>query len=168
MEKQLKELKKQKKRISGWSISQIINRDNIDTIFQITTTNELGDVTEMNEEQVFSYFISNQEDFLIDSDCATDQMIDKLIDLDIKFETINPQSNTSLLTGVYENNLYVINATNIRLFLSFAYQIDEKIIQGHIMTVIMSKKDQPLCEYVCSNLNNTIEIINANLTCCAR
>ena len=334
LEKQLKELKKQKKRISGWSISQIINRDNIDMIFQITTTNELGDVTdynqikkseyfnllkylirngyidesysdymtyfyensltlndktflrsvndkkakeysynldspllvvsnlipedflqeetlnfdlleyllgsennkeylgnlaiqlqekmqlefisqyfalnekrvefvrwlnkqwtgffsyaykgrklskeflflyslysvaycsidvltEMNEEQVFSYFISNQEDFLIDSDCATDQMIDKLIDLDIKFETINPQSNTSLLTGVYENNLYVINATNIRLFLSFAYQIDEKIIQGHIMTVIMSKKDQPLCEYVCSNLNNTIEIINA-------
>lgn len=73
-------------------------------------------LTEMNEEQVFSYFISNQEDFLIDSDCATDQMIDKLIDLDIKFETINPQSNTSLLTGVYENNLYVINATNIRLF----------------------------------------------------
>lgn len=337
LEKQLKELKKQKKRISGWSISQIINRDNIDTIFQITTTNELGDVTdynqikkseyfnllkylirngyidesysdymtyfyensltlndktflrsvndkkakeysynldspllvvsnlipedflqeetlnfdlleyllgsennkeylgnlaiqlqekmqlefisqyfalnekrvefvrwlnkqwtglfsyaykgrklskeflflyslysvaycsidvltEMNEEQVFSYFISNQEDFLIDSDCATDQMIDKLIDLDIKFETINPQSNTSLLTGVYENNLYVINATNIRLFLSFAYQIDEKIIQGHIMTVIMSKKDQPLCEYVCSNLNNTIEIINAMST----
>lgn len=337
LEKQLKELKKQKKRISGWSISQIINRDNIDTIFQITTTNELGDVTdynqikkseyfnllkylirngyidesysdymtyfyensltlndktflrsvndkkakeysynldspllvvsnlipedflqeetlnfdlleyllgsennkeylgnlaiqlqekmqlefisqyfalnekrvefvrwlnkqwtglfsyaykgrklskeflflyslysvaycsidvltEMNEEQVFSYFISNQEDFLTDSDCATDQMIDKLIDLDIKFETINPQSNTSLLTGVYENNLYVINATNIRLFLSFAYQIDEKIIQGHIMTVIMSKKDQPLCEYVCSNLNNTIEIINAMST----
>lgn len=337
LEKQLKELKKQKKRISGWSISQIINRDNIDMIFQITTTNELGDVTdynqikkseyfnllkylirngyidesysdymtyfyensltlndktflrsvndkkakeysynldspllvvsnlipedflqeetlnfdlleyllgsennkeylgnlaiqlqekmqlefisqyfalnekrvefvrwlnkqwtglfsyaykgrklskeflflyslysvaycsidvltEMDEEQVFSYFISNQEDFLIDSDCATDQMIDKLIDLDIKFETINPQSNTSLLTGVYENNLYVINATNIRLFLSFAYQIDEKIIQGHIMTVIMSKKDQPLCEYVCSNLNNTIEIINAMST----
>ena len=337
LEKQLKELKKQKERISGWSISQIINRDNIDMIFQITTTNELGDVTdynqikkseyfnllkylirngyidesysdymtyfyensltlndktflrsvndkkakeysynldspllvvsnlipedflqeetlnfdlleyllgsennkeylgnlaiqlqekmqlefisqyfalnekrvefvrwlnkqwtglfsyaykgrklskeflflyslysvaycsidvltEMNEEQVFSYFISNQEDFLIDSDCATDQMIDKLIDLDIKFETINPQSNTSLLTGVYENNLYVINATNIRLFLSFAYQIDEKIIQGHIMTVIMSKKDQPLCEYVCSNLNNTIEIINAMST----
>ena len=337
LEKQLKELKKQKKRISGWSISQIINRDNIDMIFQITTTNELGDVTdynqikkseyfnllkylirngyidesysdymtyfyensltlndktflrsvndkkakeysynldspllvvsnlipedflqeetlnfdlleyllgsennkeylgnlaiqlqekmqlefisqyfalnekrvefvrwlnkqwtgffsyaykgrklskeflflyslysvaycsidvltEMNEEQVFSYFISNQEDFLIDSDCATDQMIDKLIDLDIKFETINPQSNTSLLTGVYENNLYVINATNIRFFLSFAYQIDEKIIQGHIMTVIMSKKDQPLCEYVCSNLNNTIEIINAMST----
>lgn len=337
LEKQLKELKKQKKRISGWSISQIINRDNIDMIFQITTTNELGDVTdynqikkseyfnllkylirngyidesysdymtyfyensltlndktflrsvndkkakeysynldspllvvsnlipedflqeetlnfdlleyllgsennkeylgnlaiqlqekmqlefisqyfalnekrvefvrwlnkqwtglfsyaykgrklskeflflyslysvaycsidvltEMNEEQVFSYFISNQGDFLIDSDCATDQMIDKLIDLDIKFETINPQSNTSLLTGVYENNLYVINATNIRLFLSFAYQIDEKIIQGHIMTVIMSKKDQPLCEYVCSNLNNTIEIINAMST----
>lgn len=337
LEKQLKELKKQKKRISGWSISQIINRDNIDMIFQITTTNELGDVTdynqikkseyfnllkylirngyidesysdymtyfyensltlndktflrsvndkkakeysynldspllvvsnlipedflqeetlnfdlleyllgsennkeylgnlaiqlqekmqlefisqyfalnekrvefvrwlnkqwtgffsyaykgrklskeflflyslysvaycsidvltEMNEEQVFSYFISNQEDFLIDSDCATDQMIDKLIDLDIKFETINPQSNTSLLTGVYDNNLYVINATNIRLFLSFAYQIDEKIIQGHIMTVIMSKKDQPLCEYVCSNLNNTIEIINAMST----
>ena len=118
----------------------------------------------MNEEQAFSYFISNQEDFLIDSDCATDQMIDKLIDLDIKFETINPQSNTSLLTGVYENNLYVINATTIRLFLSFAYQIDEKIIQGHIMTVIMSKKDQPLCEYVCSNLNNTIEIINAMST----
>lgn len=337
LEKQLKELKKQKKRISGWSISQIINRDNIDMIFQITTTNELGDVTdynqikkseyfnllkylirngyidesysdymtyfyensltlndktflrsvndkkakeysynldspllvvsnlipedflqeetlnfdlleyllgsennkeylgnlaiqlqekmqlefisqyfalnekrvefvrwlnkqwtglfsytykgrklskeflflyslysvaycsidvltEMNEEQVFSHFISNQEDFLIDSNCTTDQMIDKLVDLDIKFETINPQSNTSLLTGVYENNLYVINATNIRLFLSFAYQIDEKIIQGHIMTVIMSKKDQPLCEYVCSNLNNTIEIINAMST----
>ncbi len=36
LEKQLKELKKQKKRISGWSISQIINRDNIDMIFQIT------------------------------------------------------------------------------------------------------------------------------------
>ena len=118
-------------------------------------------LTEMNEEQVFSHFISNQEDFLIDSNCTTDQMIDKLVDLDIKFETINPQSNTSLLTGVYENNLYVINATNIRLFLSFAYQIDEKIIQGHIMTAIMSKKDQPLCKYVCSNLNNTIEIINA-------
>ena len=32
------------------------------------------------------------------------------------------------------------------------------------MTVIMSKKDQPLCEYVCSNLNNTIEIINAMST----
>ena len=118
----------------------------------------------MNEEQVFSHFISNQEDFLIDSNCTTDQMIDKLVDLDIKFETINPQSNTSLLTGVYENNLYVINATNIRLFLSFAYQIDEKIIQGHIMTAIMSKKDQPLCKYVCSNLNNTIEIINAMST----
>lgn len=337
LEKQMKELEKQKKRISGWSISQIINRDNIDMIFQITTTNELGDVTdynqikkseyfnllkylirngyidesysdymtyfyensltlndktflrsvndkkakeysynldspllvvsnlipedflqeetlnfdlleyllgsennkeylgnlaiqlqekmqlefisqyfalnekrvefvrwlnkqwtglfsytykgrklskeflflyslysvaycsidvltEMNEEQVFSHFISNQEDFLIDSNCTTDQMIDKLVDLDIKFETINPQSNTSLLTGVYENNLYVINATNIRLFLSFAYQINEKIIQGHIMTAIMSKKDQPLCKYVCSNLNNTIEIINAMST----
>ena len=121
-------------------------------------------LTEMNEEQVFSHFISNQEDFLIDSNCTTDQMIDKLVDLDIKFETINPQSNTLLLTGVYENNLYVINATNIRLFLSFAYQIDEKIIQGHIMTAIMSKKDQPLCKYVCSNLNNTIEIINAMST----
>ena len=337
LKKQMKELKKQKKRISGWSISQIINRDNIDMIFQITTMNELGDVTdysqikkseyfnllkylirngyidesysdymtyfyensltlndktflrsvndkkakeysynldspllvvsnlipedflqeetlnfdlleyllgsennkeylgnlaiqlqekmqlefisqyfalnekrvefvrwlnkqwtglfsyaykgrklsreflflyslysvaycsidvltEMNEEQVFSHFISNQEDFLIDSNCTTDQMIDKFVDLDIKFETINPQSNTSLLTGVYENNLYVINATNIRLFLSFAYQIDEKIIQGHIMTAIMSKKDQPLCKYVCSNLNNTIEITNAMST----
>ena len=56
LEKQLKELKKQKKRISGWSISQIINRDNIDTIFQITTTNELGDVTDYNQIKKSEYF----------------------------------------------------------------------------------------------------------------
>lgn len=56
LEKQLKELKKQKKRISGRSISQIINRDNIDMIFQITTTNELGDVTDYNQIKKSEYF----------------------------------------------------------------------------------------------------------------
>lgn len=56
LEKQLKELKKQKKRISGRSISQIINQDNIDMIFQITTTNELGDVTDYNQIKKSEYF----------------------------------------------------------------------------------------------------------------
>ena len=63
------------------------------------------------------------------------------------------------ITGVYENNLYIINSANIKLFLEFAYQMDENMEQGHIMTAIMSKKDQPLCKYVCGNLNDTIEII---------
>ena len=64
-----------------------------------------------------------------------------------------------VITGVYENNLYIINSANIKLFLEFAYQMDENMEQGHIMTAIMSKKDQPLCKYVCGNLNDTIEII---------
>lgn len=114
---------------------------------------------EMNEECVLSYFISKQENFLLDSECKTDQMIEKLLDLDVKFEIINPKSNIALLTGVYENNLYIINSANIKLFLEFAYQMDENMEQGHIMTAIMSKKDQPLCKYVCGNLNDTIEII---------
>lgn len=98
---------------------------------------------EMNEECVLSYFISKQENFLLDSECKTDQMIEKLLDLDVKFEIINPKSNIALLTGVYENNLYIINSANIKLFLEFAYQMDENMEQGHIMTAIMSKKDQP-------------------------
>lgn len=114
---------------------------------------------EMNEESVLSSFISKQENFLLDSECKTDQMIEKLLDLDVKFEIINPKSNIALLTGVYENNLYIINSANIKLFLEFAYQMDENMEQGHIMTAIMSKKDQPLCKYVCGNLNDTIEII---------
>ena len=56
LEKQMKKLKKQKKRISGRSISQIINRDNIDMIFQITTMNELGDVTDYNQIKKSEYF----------------------------------------------------------------------------------------------------------------
>ena len=43
-----------------------------------------------------------------------------------------------VITGVYENNLYIINSANIKLFLEFAYQMDENMEQGHIMTAIMS------------------------------
>ena len=118
-------------------------------------------VTAMNEQRMFSEFISEQSNFLLVSENRTNQMIENPIHLDVKFKSINPKSDESLLMEIYENNLYVINYANLRLFLSFAYHLDWNLVWCHIMTSIMSNRNQALCKYVNNSLNDTIETINS-------
>ena len=107
----------------------------------------------VNESQNLSGFISKQEDFLIGKECCTDQIIEALNYLQVKFVTLDPASNPKLLEGVYENNLYVINKSNISLFFDIVYHKKFDDIKGYLSSVIFADVNQPLYSYIKENLN---------------
>lgn len=117
----------------------------------------------MNEEHIFSSFISNNEDFLLPSECNTDNLIrDKiikeLIALKIKFSSINPLSEENLITGVYENNLYILNTENIQLFLHLKYRQDMYEFKDRLLTFIMAAPNESLSIYVNENLDIAVRL----------
>ncbi|MGL3067036.1 MULTISPECIES: YobI family P-loop NTPase [Planococcus] len=118
----------------------------------------------INSDNHLTDYISNNEDFLNLEDPDTSEIIDKLVLLNVSFKDINfENSHRVLLREVYEMKLFALNYPLITKFLQYRYVINSGSSVKHMnYSLIMSKKDESLYNYVLSNIQEYLEIILAN------
>lgn len=56
LNKEVKDLRREKSEIKNWKLSRIINKENINTIFKVTYTNEIGEETNFEDIKSSSYY----------------------------------------------------------------------------------------------------------------
>jgi hypothetical protein len=122
------------------------------------------DIKEFNENNDLTSFISNNAYFLNISMPNVEKIIAGFSLINVKFTWIEHDiSNKDLFMAVYKNNLYHLNFGTISLMLKVAYGLTENIdfiVKNY--TLITSKPDEPLAQYVNCNINQYIDIILDN------
>lgn len=124
-----------------------------------------NDLRLMNdEEQALSLFISHSEDFLNIAEPNIERIIHVFNLLNVKFAKINYEvSNHELFQQVYEKNLYEFNFQLICMMLIhvYGYQQSESFYHENL-NLILSKKAEPLKQYVEDNINQYVMIVVEN------
>lgn len=121
-------------------------------------------ILEQDENEEIKQFIENDMEFLSINDLDLDKIEYGLELLDIKFESINFKSaNDRLLKYVYENDMYYIDMEMTKNILLYFYNInDEKDFLNKNLSLIMSKQEQPLCQYVLENIDSYLKLLCSN------
>lgn len=122
------------------------------------------DIEQINENGFLTKTISADEKFLNIKSPNVKKLIDKFLDLNIKFECINfDESNKVLFDAVYENKLYEFNYENILLILKNVFKIEnESDIKNKNYSIILKDASSKLLEYVNENIQSYMEIIIKN------
>lgn len=121
------------------------------------------DIQEINKEQFLSNIISSDNLFLSIDNPNVDKLIEKFINLDIRFEILNFEvSNRELFDLVYRNKLYKLNYENISTILKYTFVVDEDDIKHKNYSIIMENSDSKLSEYVNENIQIYTKIIINN------
>lgn len=126
----------------------------------------LENIQKMNIESCITTYISNNENFLDIDNPDVNKIINIFISLDIYFKNIDFDSaNKDLFKEVYNNNLYELNLSMIRLILEKVYNIpiDSDFIEKNY-TLISSKPNAPLKDYIDRNINDYMKLIFTNLS----
>lgn len=108
-----------------------------------------------NENDVITHYIESDAEFLSIDDIDEDRLEEKLRLMDIEFKDIDFETaDQRLLQFVYENNFFEINMGMIFKFLEHYYNLEEEEdVLGQNLSIIMSKKEEPLCIYITLNMN---------------
>ncbi|MCH1959922.1 hypothetical protein [Romboutsia hominis] len=122
------------------------------------------DIEQINENGFLTKTISSDEKFLNIESPNVKKLIDKFLDLNIKFECINfDESNKVLFDAVYENKLYEFNYENILLILKNVFKIEnESDIKNKNYSIILKDASSKFLEYVNENIQSYMEIIIKN------
>ncbi|WP_317856057.1 hypothetical protein [Chakrabartyella piscis] len=106
-------------------------------------------------------YISYSDDYLQIKEPNIPSLIARFKLLDILFVTFNYDvSNKDLFGQVYQENLYVINFSNLKLMLQKEYSIDnEDDIIHKNYTLVQSDPNSPLAKYIANNLYQYIEVV---------
>ncbi|RCX19731.1 hypothetical protein DFP94_104185 [Fontibacillus phaseoli] len=125
-------------------------------------------ISKLNDENCMSKYISNNSDFLNVSDPNIDKFILSLQLLKVRFKQIDFfTAESSLFMAVYKADLYEINIFMISLILNKVYELPKSEDYIHKnYTLILSRHQESLVNYVNSNINNYMELIieTCNLT----
>lgn len=128
---------------------------------------DINDLIKINKENLLSEYISKKEDFLKTSRLInnTEKIKEILKSLRIRFEYIDiNEENIELVDYIYENGLYQINYTMIRLILEhYSNNIDIEKLKTSNYTTIKESKCQKLIEYIDLNIEFYIEHVFLNL-----
>lgn len=118
------------------------------------------DLEKCNVNGCLSNYISSDCEYVSVSSADCNKLISGFKVLDIKFEEIKYQTaNKDIFDRVYRENMYIINASNIKLMLEAKCGIrnaDE--ILGSLCTMILSEADEPLYQYLCDNMGESLEV----------
>ncbi|MDY0277820.1 MAG: hypothetical protein RBQ97_07025 [Acholeplasma sp.] len=127
---------------------------------------DLEDINNMNIENCVTIYISSNKNVLEIDDPNINKMINAFISLEVCFVNINyNMSNKDLFKEVYKNDLYELNFTMITLILEKIYEIPytSNYIEKNY-TLVSSKPNQPLKDYIDRNANEYMELLLDNST----
>ncbi|MFR9076764.1 MAG: hypothetical protein ACLVMI_02020 [Clostridia bacterium] len=118
------------------------------------------DLENCNVNGCLSQYISSDCEYVSVSSADCSKLISGFKVLDIKFEEIKYQTaNMAIFDQVYLENMYIINAGNIALMLEVKCGIrNANEILGSLCTMILSGEDEPLYQYLCDNMGESLEV----------
>ncbi|WP_018885708.1 hypothetical protein [Paenibacillus massiliensis] len=120
------------------------------------------DIEVMNDNDVLTKYISESADYLDINDPKPDKLIELFKKLDVLFLRIE-KANPILLEKVYQESLYALNFENLALMLGTFYSIeDEEDILHRNYTLVLSRPDSELSQYIHDNFSDYIRIIVEN------
>jgi len=127
-----------------------------------------ADIEALNENGCLTTFISNLPTFLDIVTPDVNKIIAGLILIDVKFIWIeHSTSNKDIFDAVYKNNLYQLTFPLISLMLEMVYGLpNSNDLNSKNYTLITSKSDEPLAQYVNQNIEHYISIILDNCYKC--
>ncbi|MEG0835791.1 MAG: hypothetical protein RR413_10145 [Christensenellaceae bacterium] len=117
---------------------------------------------EVDAENALSGFVSTHKDFLDIVEPKIERLMLAFELLDVKFENIDYEcSNKELFKAVYQNDCYVISFELVCLMLKKMYALpnEEQDLKNKNYTLISSKANEPLENYVRKNIGIYVEMI---------
>lgn len=127
-------------------------------------SSSVNEIKEMNLEDCLTSYISNRPDFLSVEKIEISKWIEIFGIINVSFKLIDyEKSNKDLFIEVYNNNLYDLNFTMVQVILEKIYSIpisDE--FRKRNYTLVCSKEEEPLKQYVDENINDYMEMILDN------
>ncbi|KIL42910.1 YobI family P-loop NTPase [Jeotgalibacillus campisalis] len=121
-------------------------------------------IENLNKSNCLTDFIANSDDFLDIESPDIEKLIAGFSLLGVKFEWINyAEANNRVFQEVYQNNLYKLTFDLICLMLERVYGLDKSDdFKNKNYTLVISKQDEPLTQYVNRNFNHYIKEILEN------
>lgn len=118
----------------------------------------------VDEKGCLSDYISNNNDFLNIENPKVDKIISGLSLTNVSFKWINYKSaDKELFNAVYKNNLYQLTFEFICLILKEIYNLEEsKDFHHKNYTLLSSRQEEALVEYVNKNIEEYVSIILDN------
>lgn len=137
-----------------------IREFSIDTLYYCDHTI----ITAVNVDNCLTDYISSCHDYLEIENPDTEKLISAFLLLDVSFTSIDyEKANKNLFQETYSNSLYDLTFENILLMLKCRYGItDESDITHKNYTLIQSKSDSPLAEYISANMSEYMNVILLN------
>lgn len=132
------------------------------SVFSLCNTS-LDVLSKMNIDQCLTRYISESPEYLNIQFPDISKLIEAFKYLNIRFQTINYSiSDSNLFRAVYDNHLYELNFSNIKLMFLVMERIrSEEDIKHRNYTLLLERKDTPLYRYVSDNIEEyVIEILN--------
>jgi hypothetical protein len=123
-----------------------------------------NDIKALNEDGCLSSYISSSPDFLDINNPQIKKLIDGFSLIGVSFEWIDYNvSNKELFMAVYKNNLYKLTFNFICLILEVVYGLKKNNdFNNKNYTLISSKPDEPLAQYINKNIDEYITIMLDN------
>ena len=117
----------------------------------------------VNKDGCLTTYISATPDYInfhLEEESAN-TLIEALKNLNVKFERIDSDiSDADLLEKVYVNNLYVINAENLRMFMLIKYKEPDLALDfSQSLTIISSRTEESIFDYLKHNPEQTLSAI---------
>ena len=146
-------------------ISQFDKKQAHNFIFNLLDKLEDNEIEKMNSKNILAKFISNFSELLLRQNISNiGSFVNKLKLISVRFNKFERQGiNLDLYDLIYKNALYQINFNTIVFILTTKYNIENKddIVHKNY-TSILSKPDEPLCDYIHANINTYLPIILNN------
>jgi len=123
-----------------------------------------ADVEALNDNGCLSSFISKSSDFLDINNPQISKLIERFSLIGVSFEWIDYNvSNKELFMAVYSNNLYQLTFDFICLILEVVYSFKKsKDFNEKNYTLISSRPNEQLVQYVNNNINKYMDIMLEN------
>ncbi|SNZ09895.1 hypothetical protein SAMN05421503_1405 [Terribacillus aidingensis] len=123
-----------------------------------------AEILELNKRNYLTDFISGSHDFLDIDSPNIEKLIAGFSLLKVKFDWVNYENaNTRLFQEVYENHLYKLTFNLICLILENIYGvIKSDDFKNKNYTLVISKPDEPLAQYINNNFSQYVNEILDN------
>ena len=114
----------------------------------------------INIDKCLTEYISNDPTYLNLDTPDVSRLIDAFKLLGVKFNNLNYDvSSKDLFVAVYNNSLYTLNFSNIKLMLEILHELSEEDILHSNYTHLLQLKDAPIFAHVSGNMEDYMHII---------
>ena len=114
----------------------------------------------INIDNCLTEYISNDPTYLNLNLPNISRLIDAFKLLGIKFNGLDYEvSSNDLFVAVYDNSLYTLNFSNIKLMLEIMHELSEEDIRHNNYTHLLKLRDAPIFAYVSENMEDYMQIL---------